>query len=100
MRTGYDDSLTSRELSRTAPSMIHVSHQMETEEEKRVSHPAPLTPPSTTLRSKAPSTRPPPLAKPLTKRKSYSSSTYHLFSRTLCSGRRRASSESGISGRL
>src|SRR6185295_1972229 len=96
MRTGYDDSLTSSEPRRTAPSMIHVSHQMENEDEKRVSHPAPLTPPSITLRSNAPKTRPPPLAKPFTNRKSYSSSTYHLFSNNPCKGFSFASSVSGI----
>ena len=51
------------EPRRTAPSMIQVSHHIETLEEKRVSHPAPLTPPSTTLRSNAPSSRAAALAR-------------------------------------
>ena len=58
MHAGYESSFTKNAVKRTAPSTIHVSHQMETLEVKRVSQPAPFTPPSTTLRSNAPSARP------------------------------------------
>ena len=55
-------------ISRIEPSTIQVSHQIVTLELNRVSQPAPLTPPSTTLASKFEHAAPPPLAKPLTNR--------------------------------